>query len=220
MIKTIVLCSMMSIIGWFFACLAVMQYKYHTIKRFLKPRIFLKKNKMLALAFYVLMGVAAGVMFSEYGYLPSKCIRYMILICGICVIAYIDKTSQIIPNFILIALLVVRTVLLVIDLILYTDAWQTILLSTFGGMILGFIIFMIAYLLSRKGIGLGDVKLVAVIGYYLGASALYGVIILSLLSCVIYTGVQMIRKKLKLKDEVAFGPFLAIGTVLGILMGI
>ena len=30
----------------------------------------------------------------------------------------------------------------------------------------------------------------------------------------------MIRKKLKLKDAVAFGPFLAIGTVLGILMGI
>lgn len=220
MIKTIILCLGSSIVGWFLSCLAVMWHKYHACKKFLKPSVFLRKNKLMALALYALLGIVAGILFAKYEYMPSKCIRYMILICGLCIIAYIDKKEQIIPNFILVILLGVRSILLVVDILLYTDVWDVILLNTLGGLVLGFIIFLIAYLLSRKGIGLGDVKLVAVMGFYLGASALYGAIVLSLLSCVLYTGFQMLRKKLKLRDAVAFGPFLAIGTILGILIGI
>ena len=80
-------------------------------------------------------------------------------------------------------------------------------------------IFFLAYVLSRHAVGMGDVKLVAVIGMCLGFGSTYLVMLLSLILSALYGGIQVIRKKKSMKDEIAFGPFLAVGTLIVLLIG-
>ncbi len=75
-------------------------------------------------------------------------------------------------------------------------------------------------LLNPKGMGLGDAKLVAVMGLYLGAAVVPAVFIAFILGTVI--GIAIIMRKgmsQGRKTAVPFGPFLAIGALVGILAG-
>lgn len=200
---SIIMSSLLGIAAWMLGC-----------------RTYIKKKKIWELFLYICIGAAAGVVFHVYGWLPSKVIRYLVLIYGMMLIAYVDHEDRIIPNRILLCLSGIRFVLLVIEMVLYSNAIMELLSSALGGMFIGFIIFLIAYYISRKGIGMGDVKLIAVIGFYTGTSVLYGIMIISLFCCVAFSVVQLIRKKLTTKDFVAFGPFVAIGTVLALFLGI
>ena len=83
----------------------------------------------------------------------------------------------------------------------------------------GLILFLIAYFLSRKSIGLGDVKLAAVLGWYLGLALIWWDLVVGLFLAGLYSVVQLVRKKLNLKDSIPLVPFLAAGTILVVLLG-
>lgn len=75
-------------------------------------------------------------------------------------------------------------------------------------------------LLNPKGMGLGDAKLVAVMGLYLGAAVVPAIFIAFILGTVI--GIAIIMRKgmsQGRKTAVPFGPFLALGAIVGILAG-
>ncbi len=75
-------------------------------------------------------------------------------------------------------------------------------------------------LLNPKGMGLGDAKLVAVMGLYLGAAVVPAIFIAFILGTVI--GIAIIMRKgmsQGRKTAVPFGPFLAFGAIVGILAG-
>lgn len=220
MIQIIIISLITGIVAWFFGCLVVMQYKYNKVKEFVNFRTFCKKNKILALMFFLILGVLAAFIFHVYGWLWTKCLRYLILMYGMLIIAYIDAKKHLIPNIILIVLLWIRVCLLILEMTLYKYAVVQLLSSAFGGMIIGFVFFIFAYLISKKGIGMGDVKLAAVIGFYTGAAILYAIMIFALVLCIVYSGIQMLRKKLTTKSFVPFGPFVAIGTVIAIFLGL
>lgn len=78
---------------------------------------------------------------------------------------------------------------------------------------------MLAYAVSRGGIGMGDIKLFAVIGAYVGSGSVAASMLLSMIAAAVFSGVMIARKKLKIKDEIALGPFVAIGTILTLLIG-
>lgn len=220
MVMTMILCAALGVAAWFFGCIAVMWQKYHKIWEFIKVQTFMKKNKILVLLIYMLLGTGAGALFYTYGWMPTKILKYLILIYGVLVIAYIDYQSQLIPNFILLVLFAVRSILLIVELCTYKTAWMELLASAFGGLTIGFLLFILVYFISKKGMGLGDVKLVAVIGFYTGTAVLYMIIIFALLCCVLYSVVQLMRRKLTTKDYVAFGPFLAVGTIIALFLGV
>lgn len=80
----------------------------------------------------------------------------------------------------------------------------------------GFLLF-IYFLTKGRGIGGGDIKLMAVCGLILG----YKFIILGfILGCIIGSVIHLIRMKISNKDHIlAFGPYLAMGIVLSLLYG-
>lgn len=217
---TIGLCALSALPAWFAGWLYVLRYKYHKIRCFLSVGTILQKNKLLSAGLYLLLGALAGVMFSLYGWTATKIIRYLLLMYGTMLIAYLDAQDHVIPNAVLFPLWLARAVLLVVELILHWDSAALVLASAMGGMLIGLAIFLIAYVLSKKSIGMGDVKLIAVTGFYTGTSTLYGILILSLLCCLFVSLLQMARHKLTMKDFVAFGPFVALGTVLALLLGL
>lgn len=215
----VILCALFGVFAWFVGCITVMWWKYHAIKRFMHKSIFLKGKKMLALLLFVVLGALAGATFCLYGWMPTKIVKYLVLMYAVLIIAYIDGQTHLIPNVILAVLFGFRILVLMIEMFVYPTARMELLANAFGGMMLGFLLFFIAYLISRKGIGMGDVKLVAVVGFYTGTTVLYAIMILALVCCVLYSVVQLIRHKVTTKDMVAFGPFVAIGTVLALFLG-
>ncbi len=155
----------------------------------------------------------------RYDYHWTKILRYLCLTGFMLVLAVIDHEKSIVPNKLLVAMLVIRAVLLVIEVAVYPVYWKEKMISAVGGMLVGLILFLLAYVLSRKSIGLGDVKLAAVLGWYLGLSLIWWDLVAGLLLAGIYSVVQLARKKLSMKDSIPLVPFLATGTILILLLG-
>lgn len=80
----------------------------------------------------------------------------------------------------------------------------------------GFLFFI--YIITKgKGIGGGDIKLMAVSGLLLGYQA---ILVGFLLGCIIGSIIHILRCKISHKDHIlAFGPYLSIGMFLSILYG-
>ncbi len=75
-------------------------------------------------------------------------------------------------------------------------------------------------LLNPKGMGLGDAKLVGVLGLYLGAAVAPALLVAFIVGTGL--GIAIIMRKGMLqgrKTAVPFGPFLALGGVVGVLAG-
>lgn len=153
----------------------------------------------------------------EYGWL--KITRYLIMLEGCFGIAWIDRKTKRIPNKILLVLLVVRTVLFLGEWLAYPSVGFSVVISSVLGMILGGGLFLLCYLLTRGGVGMGDVKLFSVMGYYLGNGAIMPAMFFTVVISAVYSIVQLIRKKTKLKDEIPFAPFALVGIMITMLMG-
>ena len=70
-----------------------------------------------------------------------------------------------------------------------------------------------------RGMGMGDVKLAAVMGLYLGSAVAPAMIVGILTGAVVGIGVMLVRGPGARKMAVPFGPFLALGGVVGLLAG-
>jgi len=125
-----------------------------------------------------------------------------------------DIKSRQIPNKLILCML--GTWILIICIILISDINKVIatLIDSGFGLFLGGGIFILVYLISRKGLGGGDVKFMAAAGLYLGLSStvssiFYGTILAAL------TGIVLILlKKITRKDKMPLAPFLLIGIII------
>jgi leader peptidase (prepilin peptidase) / N-methyltransferase len=79
---------------------------------------------------------------------------------------------------------------------------------------------LVAALAYPGGMGMGDVKLVAVMGLFLGASVAVAVLV-ALLTGVLVGGVLVARKGARAgrKTAIPFGPFLALGALVAVYAG-
>jgi leader peptidase (prepilin peptidase)/N-methyltransferase len=87
-----------------------------------------------------------------------------------------------------------------------------------GGAAGGF--FLVAWYLKPAGMGLGDVKLAAVLGLFLGRSV--AVAVLVALACGVLVGAVVVRRlgiAAGRRETLPFGPCLAFGGVLAVLVG-
>lgn len=169
---------------------------------------------MLILTFIL----GAEFYFFQYGIL--KIFRYFILLWMLLMIAWIDQKSKRIPNTVLVFLVVTRTMIIILECIFYKDYWMSILISAGVGAILGGGMFLICYLLTRGGVGAGDVKLFTVLGYYVGGGAIFTVVFLIVLTAAFYSIGALVLKKTNLKQEIPFAPFILAGTLLSMILGV
>lgn len=197
------------------------RYDEETEKKGGRIRYFLKMDgkKGMVLALCLAGCVGMTWVFAQYRYGPLKSIRYLMLLAVLYPIAWKDAKEKIIPNRWLAYILVCRIVLFVAEIICFPDLWlENVTFTLFGGAVSG-AVFLIAYVLSRHAIGMGDVKLFAVIGLCLGFRTTYLVMVMSLILSALYGTGMVLRKKKSMKDEIAFGPFIAAGTFVVLFIG-
>jgi len=90
--------------------------------------------------------------------------------------------------------------------------------AALGGGI-GFGIFLLIALVSRGGMGWGDVKLAALIGLATGFPLVFFAIIMGAILGGIVAVVLVIAKKRKRRETIPFGPFLALAAMITLLWG-
>jgi prepilin signal peptidase PulO-like enzyme (type II secretory pathway) len=90
--------------------------------------------------------------------------------------------------------------------------------AAIGGGI-GFAIFLVIALVSRGGMGWGDVKLAALIGLATGFPLVFLAIIMGAILGGIVAVALMVAKKRKRRETIPFGPFLALAAMVTLLWG-
>ena len=144
-------------------------------------------------------------------------IYYFLFVAGLIVITVIDLYHQIIPDVISLPGIVVG---ILGSLVVPENSFWVSLIGTISG---GGSLFLVAiayqWLFKREGMGGGDVKLLAMIGAFLGWKAVILTIFLSSLIGSIIGIVVMLFKGKDLKFAIPFGPFLALGAVISLFWG-
>lgn len=164
---------------------------------------------------YPIMELLTGVLFAlSYIHigLNMELIISLLLISLLVIIFVSDITYMIIPNKVLVFFLPLFIILRIIEPL---EPWW----SSIVGAITGFIIIALIILVSRGGMGAGDMKLFFVLGIILGIKK---VLIAFFLSCLIGTLFGMLLllfKRIDRKQPVPFGPSIVIGTLLAYFYG-
>jgi leader peptidase (prepilin peptidase)/N-methyltransferase len=137
--------------------------------------------------------------------------------CSLVVITFIDLDHQIIPDvislpgipiFFLAAIFVMN--------VRFLDAFLGFLIG--GGVLYG-VAFVYELITKREGMGGGDIKLLAMIGAFLGWQSLLFVLLISSFAGAAVGITIMILKGRDMKYAVPFGPFLSLGAIAYLFFG-
>ena len=140
------------------------------------------------------------------------------------VITFIDLDFQIIPDVLSIGGLVAGLILAVFrPLFLYLDPKFGFLDALYGVLIGGGVLFAIAYgyqlITKREGMGGGDIKLLAMIGAFIGyKGVIFSLISSSALGTIVGIPLMLAKKK-DTKYAIPFGPFLSLGALVYLFKG-
>jgi leader peptidase (prepilin peptidase)/N-methyltransferase len=142
---------------------------------------------------------------------------YFLFVAALIVITVIDFYHQIIPDVIsLPGIAVGLGASLIIPQITFLNSLVGILL---GGGSLFLVATLYQWLFKREGMGGGDVKLLAMIGAFLGWKAVILTILLGSLIGSIMGIIIMVLKGKDFKYAIPFGPFLSLGAVISLFYG-
>jgi len=137
---------------------------------------------------------------------------YALLVTALLIVSFIDLAHMIIPDTVTLPGILIG---LAIGFLPSTIGFA----NAFAGACLGGGIFLLIMLLYPAGMGGGDVKLIAMIGAFVGWQAVLVTIILSAF-CGAVSGSTLILLGLRgRRDPVPFGPFLAVGGIAATLWG-
>lgn len=131
-------------------------------------------------------------------------------------IAWTDWKYRKIPNDILVFLLSVKSLRLFWKCLSGMETGRSLFLEGIGGFILGGGLLLICRLVSKRGVGAGDVKLFAVLGYWLGSRRIVFAACLTAMLAACCSMVLLIFRQIDLKQKLPLAPFVLAGTV-GIL---
>jgi len=169
---------------------------------------------------YPLIEIAAGVMavavVIKFG-LTWPALIYFLLLCALLAVSVIDLDHRIIPDSISLPGIIAG---FAASFLLPEISWTQSLAGIFAG---GGILYAVAmgyYLLTgNDGMGGGDIKLLAMIGAFVGWKGVaFTIFTASLLGTLIGVSIMLIAGK-NLKLAVPFGPFLSLGAVIYIFFG-
>jgi leader peptidase (prepilin peptidase)/N-methyltransferase len=159
---------------------------------------------------YPLVEALTGVLFAlflyRFGLHPVTPVAWL-LVAALVAISFIDLDHQIIPDVISLPGIPIG---FLCSFVIPWVSWQSSLLGILlGGGILLAIALGYEWLTKQEGMGLGDVKLLAMLGAFLGAPAILPIIFCaSILGTVIGVPVMLVTRAGR-KLAIPFGPFLA-----------
>ncbi len=169
---------------------------------------------------YPLIEAAAGALCAALFYLFGLSVEffaYFAFVSALMVVTFIDWKLQIIPDVISIPGIVAG---IAVSYFIPSVG----IVNSAGGFLLGAgVLFIIAmgyqFLTGKEGMGGGDIKLLGMIGAFLGWKGAAAALILGAFAGAVIGGVLMLRYGKDGKYAIPFGPFLAAGAVVYLFFG-
>jgi len=169
---------------------------------------------------YPLVEIAACLMFlwlfSHFG-LSWLFFGYTIFSSLLLIISVIDLHHKIIPDELSLPGIVVG--FLSVFLLKEISWWESLLGIVAGGGSFFLVAYLYELFTKREGLGGGDIKLLGMIGAWLGYKCILAVVIISSALGSIVGILLLFQKKGDMKTAIPFGPFLAVGAFLYVLWG-
>ena len=154
-----------------------------------------------------------------YGYSFTS-LLLIILSLGFIIIFFIDLKHFIIPDVItfpLMALGFIKSFIPNLDP-LFPYYVLSLIGGVFGYGIIWGIIFFYKQVKKKEGMGLGDAKLLAVIGFWFGLDAVPFIIFLSSTIALISVAPDLIKKSKKMSTQIPFGPYIIAANLIFLLL--
>jgi leader peptidase (prepilin peptidase)/N-methyltransferase len=174
----------------------------------------------------LLTAAVFAVLFARFGFtVPFFAFTYLMII--LIAVFFIDIDHRIIPNGLVLAAMAGGLLFFVYNCIdpmpeIFGDnRWWTPLAGIFPGSVFLLLMSILGSMIYGTGdvMGMGDVKLMAPVGLFLG----WKLCIAAMVSSVLLGGIASILLMLfgikKRKDKIAFGPFIVIGAFVTIMWG-
>ena len=146
-------------------------------------------------------------------------ILLMILALIFCIIFFIDLKHYIIPNVLTFPLMVLGFIKSFDPNLnsIFPNYINSLIGGIFGYVIIWSIIFFYKQVKNKEGMGLGDAKLLAVIGFWFGWVAIPFVIFISSIIALISVIPSLLNKTRKFSSQIPFGPYIIIGCILYVI---
>lgn len=163
---------------------------------------------------FLLIGMKYGLQPVLFSFLPFTLV--LIIISGI------DYFHRIIPDILSYALFFIGLTTSILNPLLGPD-WKTRIFSSATGAGLGvllilFIMIIGGKIFKKEAMGAGDLKLLAGIGAFVGPQKTVATLVLAAILGSIIGLALIFNKKIDRKDYLPFGPFLALGAYLNLML--
>ena len=146
-----------------------------------------------------------------------EAVVYVIFFSALLTITWIDWDYQIIPDVISLPGIVVGVA--AASTVLPTGLMNSLIGVFVGGGVLWFMAWISPFLFGKEGLGGGDIKLLAMVGAFLGWQAALTTLMLASIVGAVVGLVLLAFKVLKRGQYIPFGPYLALGAMLALFFG-
>lgn len=163
-------------------------------------------------------GLILGFLYWRYG-LSAELGIMAFYACLLIIVFVIDLEHGLILNKVIYPAMIVSLLLALLPQPHLTLMIKHGIASAALGGAIGFAIFLLIAVVSRGGMGWGDVKLAALIGLATGFPFVVVAIIMAAILGGIVAVVLVTIKKKKRRETIPFGPFLALATMITLLWG-
>ena len=172
---------------------------------------------------YFLVELIAGLSFIYiyhfFGFSITSVLLATLIIFFI-IIFFIDLKHYIIPNeltFPLMAIGFLKSFVPNLNQTIFPNYINSLIGGIIGYGIIWLIILLYKKIRNKDGMGLGDAKLLAVIGFWFGWISIPFVIFLSSAIALIIVIPDLLKKSKKLSSQIPFGPYIIIATLIFIV---
>lgn len=145
-------------------------------------------------------------------------IRLLVLTFCMLSIGIIDWYTKRIPNVIVLFLLITRIVMIVPEYFVYNEHVKTYLIASAVGFIVSFLFMLAISLMTKGGLGMGDVKILSCIGFMVDLELAFYSLLFGLIMCMFYSIYLIFLKHKNKKSTVPFGPFIYMGFAMATML--
>ena len=172
----------------------------------------------ISIAYPLVEVVTAGVFVAGYCFYGATLLlaARLLFACAMIVLFMIDLEHQILPNVITLPGIVVGFVL---SFMLPPGWWSSLIGILAGGGVLFAVMEGYARARGHEGLGMGDVKMLAMIGAFLGWPLMLLTLVLASFAGSIVGVGMMAAQRGGMKTALPFGTFLAIGALVAAVVG-
>ena len=198
-----------ALVGWFLPCLVL---RYSPVGDEPMPAPSRPVLAVATAALFVLVAAFFG--------LSWQILAYLFFAAVAVVLTVIDLRYHLLPNAVVLPALGIGFVLLALAAT-GENSWNALLRAVLGTLAL-FVLYLVLALISPAGLGMGDVKLAAVLGLFLGfqgwGTLFVGAVLASVAGMVVGLAVLASRRG-GLRSDVPFGPSMLAGALVAVVWG-